>query len=69
MSLRPLGWKIVEELARTTTGQPKEALTLRETTHTLRIRNEQAGSFNKMTLVEGFWQGVCPGSGQIRDRR
>jgi hypothetical protein len=69
MSLRPLGWKIVEELARITTGPPKEALILRETMHTLTIRNEQAESFNKMTLVEDFLQGVRPGSGQIRDRR
>lgn len=43
---------------RTTTG-PMAALTLRETMLTLIIRNEEAGSFRKMTLVEGFLQGVC----------
>jgi hypothetical protein len=68
MSLRCLGWKIVEELARTTTGPPKEALTIRETMHTLRIRNEQAGSFNKKTLVEGFKQGLCTGCPQTSPR-
>jgi hypothetical protein len=46
-----LGWKTDEELAGTTTG-PKAALTLCETMLTLIIRNEQAGSFRRITLVE-----------------